>query len=42
MSDDQGGGVFVRWITSPEFNRAVLGLPDGDLDDDAVSEALTA
>ncbi|MFC0543904.1 hypothetical protein [Kutzneria chonburiensis] len=40
MREDMGGGIFLRWTASPELKRAVLGLPDGDLDDDAVYEAL--
>jgi hypothetical protein len=38
--DDSGGGVFVQWSTSPELTRAVAGLPEGDLDDDTLYEAV--
>ncbi|WP_273935391.1 hypothetical protein [Kutzneria chonburiensis] len=40
MRDDAGGGVFVQWSTSPALTRAVAGLPEGDLDDDALHEAV--
>ncbi|MFI9385728.1 hypothetical protein [Kutzneria sp. NPDC052558] len=42
MSDADGGGVFVRWGVGPELSRAAAGIPEGDLDDDALDEIVMA
>lgn len=39
LAKDDGGGVFVEWKVSEELDRASLGLPLGELDDEALNEA---
>ncbi|HTI26564.1 MAG TPA: hypothetical protein VL652_36605 [Kutzneria sp.] len=40
--EEDGGGVFVQWQPDPALTRAAVGLPEGDLDEQALRAAAMA
>ncbi|MFC0543906.1 hypothetical protein [Kutzneria chonburiensis] len=40
--EEEGGGVFVHWRPDPGLTRAAVGLPEGELDEQALRRAAMA